>query len=370
VVKLSSISGRFIFSLALFFILLELTVRIIPDHVFRQPVRLIPDPIRNHIWKPNSELTIDDFVERGIPQYTHSINSLGWIGPEITQQSTGIRLAFLGDSFTEGTVPRSQAMPDLVGRSLAAKLNSPIEIINTGTSSYSPALMYITARYYLMQFKPDILVISIDMTDLFDDYIYSLCAERDTAGDLTACPAGTAESKLLRRTASGVRRTTQLERGLSWLGEYLKSFAILDLVVRQIFDRSKELHDGQPGLFDWCTDPESPNLEPLMSQTARDLTALIKLLKENGTKVFVTAVPHLEQFTGKWSTAPFDFVRYNSEATGAIFIDSFAGIRALLNGTDPQSIYIANDMHFNPKGYQLWADVIAQSMLEVAGRSQ
>ena len=82
------------------------------------------------------------------------------------------RIFYLGDSFTEGTAPMDQSVPSRVEQTLNDLVqNSSLnfEVINTGTTSYSPTIFYILARYVLTDYDPDLIVVNVDMTDDFDD---------------------------------------------------------------------------------------------------------------------------------------------------------------------------------------------------------
>ena len=90
-----------------------------------------------------------------------------------TKPDNTYRIFYIGDSFTEGTVGMKQSVPSIVEKSLNSKnSDTKFEVINTGTASYSPSIFYILVRYYLSEYSPDLLVLNVDMTDMYDDFRY------------------------------------------------------------------------------------------------------------------------------------------------------------------------------------------------------
>jgi hypothetical protein len=87
------------------------------------------------------------------------------------------------------------------------------------------------------------------------------------------------------------------------------------------------------------------------------LARVIRLAKEHGMKVVVTAVPHLEQLEGKWSLRPMDDIAAVCQDEGVPFLNPVEAFKQKLGSTPPTEIYIPRDMHFNYKGYRMWAAI-------------
>ncbi len=63
------------------------------------------------------------------------------------QKGDGIyRIAYLGDSFTEGTCSEVDSVLAIVERSLRALGFKSVEVINAGTPSYAPTLYYLLLK--------------------------------------------------------------------------------------------------------------------------------------------------------------------------------------------------------------------------------
>jgi hypothetical protein len=92
-----------------------------------------------------------------------------------------LNLIFLGDSFTMGVRldDHSKAFPGLVGAALARQNPSArIHTANFGWVSSSPLLSYRRLVDVGAKYSPDIVVLSVDMTDFQDDLRYERMLER------------------------------------------------------------------------------------------------------------------------------------------------------------------------------------------------
>src|SRR5262249_12563943 len=105
---------------------------------------------------------------------------------EPNAQSCAATVLFMGDSFMEGLGP-SDTVPVHVRRFFAQALGQGLCGLNPARSSYSPSICVPQAKKLIPLLKPDIVVIDVDETDLFDDfYRYRDLVRRDDAGSITA----------------------------------------------------------------------------------------------------------------------------------------------------------------------------------------
>ena len=134
----------------------------------------------DHQYKPNtsrvSTLYIADNPDFPDP-YLHAYNAQGWLEHDDVprEKPAGtFRIFYLGDSFTAGTLPMDQSVPSRVERALNTLVRDGrhVEVINTGTESYSPIVYYILYRFVLREYEPNLIVINVDMTDDLNDWIY------------------------------------------------------------------------------------------------------------------------------------------------------------------------------------------------------
>jgi len=115
---------------------------------------VVSDVYLNHTWKPNYSEIHREWIYKNpdFPTpYTHYYNSQGWLESyDVTKEKDPriYRIFYLGDSFTEGTAPMDKSVPSIVEQrlnNLSKGMNLKFEVINTGTSSYSPTLIFLLA---------------------------------------------------------------------------------------------------------------------------------------------------------------------------------------------------------------------------------
>jgi lysophospholipase L1-like esterase len=318
------------------------------------------DPVLNHIWIPNLSRTVGTFADRGIPPFTRTVNGQSWMMDyEVApQKSDGTyRIAYLGDSFIEGTCPAEDTVPSIVGSSLTVPGYERVEVINTGTSSYAPTLYYLLLKTKLLQFHPDLIVVNIDMTDVFDDSLYRATLVRGENGEPIACPAGHPLLSTHRRTERGLEQLSTFERGAAWLAERSSLARMILHVASQVKRDARSGDEGIPQAFAWCGTNRSQDTQSDVQWSMDMLRRLIQLAKSNGIKIVVTAIPHREQLEGKWSLQPMNDIEAVCKAEGVPFLNPVEAFKQRLGSTPPQEIYIPEDMHFNPKGYRMWGEI-------------
>jgi hypothetical protein len=125
----------------------------------------------------NKPLTLGTIAPKGCP-YIYGLNPRrGGISSQglrdrefaIPKPKNTRRLLLLGDSVTYGmSVAPESTFAKTLERNLNARLQQPIEVINTGVSAYTT---YNEVEYYLdrgRKFQPDVVVISFCMNDIVD----------------------------------------------------------------------------------------------------------------------------------------------------------------------------------------------------------
>ena len=322
---------------------------------------LQPDPILNHVWVPNQVRTTTAFADRGVPPYTRQVNEQGWMmDREVTVQKLQgtYRIAYLGDSFIEGTCPPEDTVPSIVERSLKVPGFSKVEVINTGTSSYSPTLYYLLLKTKLLQFKPDLVVVTVDMTDAFDDRIYQATLTTDSDGNPVACAPGHPALATHRRTEKGLEELSESQRILAQ-GAQRSSLLrmVLDITAQIARKRGAKGSAGVPELFAWCDPSPTERGNKETNYTVGMVSRIISLAQSNGIKVVVTAVPHLEQLESRWSVEPMNALASLCAEKKVPFLNPVDVFKKRLGSTPPSAIYIPNDMHFNTRGYRMWGEI-------------
>ncbi len=326
----------------------------------------------NHHFRPNFSRVEDLWVADNpdFPEpYVHAYNAQGWLEPydvSVDKPEGTYRVFYLGDSFTAGTVRMDGSVPSLVERALAERGDAgpTVEVINTGTESYSPIIHYVLVRYVLMEYDPDLIIMNVDMTDDLDDWKYQQTAEFDEEGNPVALPPRDLEASNFIDTGEGLVEQSAASRLHLFL--YTKSH-LYNGIVDRLGPRegTAAATAGNESTFlyrrwAWCQFEWDAETQDQVEKTLDWIRRTIAYARERGVRVMVTTTPHYQQYVGTpayplWSTRPHDEVERVAIEEGAKYLDSWEALRSSVIGTPQSYYYYHRDMHFNPRGYALWA---------------
>jgi hypothetical protein len=329
----------------------------------------------NHTWKPGGSSIHREWIDANprFPEpYTHTYNRQGWIEAYDVEQKKPAdtwRIFYVGDSFVEGTVPMHASLPSRVEQTL--NRHSPgggprFEVINTGTTSYSPLIHYVLIRYVLLKYEPDLIVVVVDMTDDYDDWKYAATAIFDEAGDPWAVPPRDLYAAPFLDTRSGPVKADRLARLQLFL---YRNSALYNLLLQRRSAPDEDFPAG-PEASDysrwaWCRDDWNAATVENAGRSLDALARIAALARERGVKLLITSVPHYLQYAGArdgsgapaWSSRPHTAIARVARENGAAHLDAFEALGPAIRGTPQDRYYYRGDMHFNPDGYALWADV-------------
>jgi len=336
----------------------------------------------NHAWRPNSERTMRALARNNpeFPEpYVQRFNAQGWVESydvELEKPPDVYRIFYLGDSFIEGPAPMSQNVPSLVEKALAeryADRGKRFEVINTGTTSYSPVIYYILLRYYLLPYEPDLVVLAVDMTDDYDDHIYRESLIRDSEGNPWAVPPNDVSQRVYIDTEYGFRRASFLTRVSLFLYQHSYAYNFvrdrvavsaetqerLEALARDDADSLKR--EGVYPRWSWVQHEWDEVTERNVAFTLEMVGKIARLCQKNGIAFVVTGVPHYPQYAAGdqkpvWSRRPHNELEKVAGRTGAAYFDSHEKLRSAIEGTEQHVYYYRRDMHFNPHGLALWAN--------------
>jgi lysophospholipase L1-like esterase len=354
-------------------------------HVSRVSDSFITNFRINHTWPPNSRMEHGEWANLNpeYPEpYVHCHNRQGWIEEydvRPAKPSGTYRIFYVGDSFTEGCVPMDESVPSRVETWLNGKLGKAgvrYEVINTGTSSYSPVIEYILVRHIIQPYSPDLVVVNVDMTDDYDDWKYRETLIVDPEGNPWAAPSRDIYSAVYMDTAQGAMRTSAWGR-LS-LRLYSKSYlynllqeAARERAEKKQWKRGTEPSEKEAGTptgqmlhrrWAWCEHEWDALTKENVRFTLDVLARLADFCNANRIKLLLTGVPHYRQFatddSGKteWSIRPHLEIEKVAKAKGVAYLDSVASLRPLIQGSPQHKYYYRNDIHFNPEGTRIWAE--------------
>ncbi|MBF0478080.1 MAG: hypothetical protein HQL26_01220 [Candidatus Omnitrophica bacterium] len=138
----------------------------------------VPNPLADVTQKRSDTLfTPNDVIHNrssadGEFDTTIHINSLGYRGPEFSpvKPNSRLRIFAVGDSFTAGVGANDdQTMPAVMEKLLRTQ-GRDVEVINAGIGHASPVQYYDHLYRLHLKYKPDLVVLFFDLTDLWDDW--------------------------------------------------------------------------------------------------------------------------------------------------------------------------------------------------------
>lgn len=345
----------------------------------------------NHVWKPNIRLEHHEWSKQEpafARPYVEQFNRQGWpMENDITlaKPPGTYRIVYVGDSFVQGTAPMNQRMPFLVGEhlnSLARGSGLRVEVVNTGTFSYSPTLYYLLTREVLLQYRPDLIVVCVDMTDDFDDWKYGQTLVLDADGNPWAAPPRDVSRAGYVDTTRGTKKANMWNRAELFLFRYSWTYHLVVQSARdRLIDESPDPNPDAPNTkelyhrWSWCRKDWDATTQHQVDWTLTLLKKLAALCRANNVKLVITSVPHYWQYagaadgTGKpaWSDRPHREIERTAVEAGVPYLNAFDRMNPNLQGAPQTNYYYHGDMHFNPRGYALWAETHVQYLVETAG---
>jgi hypothetical protein len=170
-------------------LVLEAAVRSVePKNILREYFER-PDPVFHSRFVPNASGWYKSLEFNA----SYSINALGLRDREISKKKPigTKRVLMLGDSFTEGNgVEAKDAFPARLQALVdAAGLSTRWEVLNAGEGGYSPLLEYLLLEKQLIELEPDLVILNLDLSDVYDDIQYTKLATFDAWGKPVAVRA-------------------------------------------------------------------------------------------------------------------------------------------------------------------------------------
>jgi lysophospholipase L1-like esterase len=259
------------------------------------------------------------------------------------------RIVVLGDSFTEG-YHREEGFAGVLER----RLNESghllrYEVINCGTSSYSPTLHYLRYRHQLSELRADEVIVNIDLTDVFDDNVrYRNEVIFDEGGEpVSAGPPRFSRAMI----ADELRFRYYLARLV--LGNPRSDAPLF--TKQDLF----AFHDGQIA-------PDSDAWQTAVDYTIGMLERLAELTRESGTALTLSMYPYREQFQSVdggpiWHRAFEQRVAEFAADADLSFYSAWDDLAELFEQSMP--LYWHNDFHFTYFGQRAWSEAFASHYL-------
>lgn len=359
---------RLLFSLLtllIIFLFLESTVRGIHLYypLFEDKISLSIDHPQFHHWHvPNaSETSVAATGEFHVPIRT---NSHGMPGKERSLlKPDGIyRIALLGDSFVEGFATKEEdsisvLLEDLLNKSSTKKH----EVLNFGSSTFSPSLEYYLLLNLAQKFQPDMVILLFHVTDVRDDWKYEKSKVLDRDGNTMGIDGTSRKSipyQILEKSAfmrTVVQKTKKLLRQRqfdvghvpdlteSYFAMFKDSYTRSDQMAwdltKSYLNRIKNWSDAAGVPFLLTVIPVGPQVEPVLKNT-------------KGKLLFPKDWQDLK------STKMQDILRDWSLKVGVNFLDLLPHAKAFKRTNPEETLFYPLDQHFTAAGNKVAATAI------------
>ncbi|NVN99748.1 MAG: SGNH/GDSL hydrolase family protein [Geobacteraceae bacterium] len=374
-----------IFNLAITITIITVIESVASLFVTKPSGYLTSDYRLNHKAIPNSEFLHTEWAHKDFPlPYKHYINKQGWLEKyDVSKKKAPdvFRIFYVGDSFVEGTCAMEKNVPSLMQgylNQLAKGMKLSFEVINTGTSSYSPTIYYLLIRYVLLDYSPDLIVVNVDMTDVYDDWKYGYTLIKDKDGNPFACPPRNVFNFDFIDTRQGAVKATLWRKLQLFLYQRSNTYHLVQKYRDKLFPEKEgipaDLETFNPDpykRFAWCLQNWDEETIKNVANSMDILKRLAILCKQRGIKVVFTSTPYYWQYAGEsdgsgapnHSRRPHIEVEKVAKETGISYLDSVSALEPYIKGTPVSKYYFPNDVHFNQRGYELWSKAQLQFLI-------
>ena len=306
---------------------------------------LYDDDTFHHRWLPNK--TVTNF-SRGTAVVVN-INSQKWpMQKEISlEKSVGKRLFCVGDSNTQAVVNETNKWPNLLQSKWNQNNANMLEVVNTGTSSWS-FLQYFLILNEIYPYKPDAILVGIDMTDLANDALYFQTAEFGLEGQPLRIRPHRAEKIVL--TPTGYFTLPSPRR---W------DFLLLNYVLwnLNIMSTSANVNDIQE--VNWFAGCWSQKTQAQFEKSIQIIRLINAECKKRGVRLLVTSFPHLSQFKDPSKVSPLIKIRAKIDSWKIPYFDLYNAIVSTCPNSRIEELYWPTDpTHFNVEGNKIIAEKI------------
>ncbi|MFB9268560.1 hypothetical protein ACFFWD_36490 [Bradyrhizobium erythrophlei] len=270
---------------------------------------------------------------------------------------------FLGDSFMEG-YDDANTLPYHVAKYFKTEREVCLKTHNAGYTSYAPSIFIPQAKILLPIVRPDYIVVDVDETDLYDDFVrYRELIVRDERGQnigVRASPIGHECSVGLMQARAHSLYLTRFA-AKTWL-----SLVHMPAVIRK--DRSDDLV-----LFSYSQDHDADLVRkyaaPLSTfgQNLQELADVLKGYAGDGARVLFIFHPHLGHLKpgadGRvWNDLVSSTVQAMCIRNGFLFFNATETLKQRF-GSRPEELYWRpGDMHFSFKGLEEYSNAVAAFM--------
>lgn len=292
----------------------------------------------------------------GGKNYTVATDSLGFKveKPKNTPMiSDKYRIAFIGDSFTEGIGVRYQ--DTFVGKIANHLLENNIEVLNAAVASYSPIIYYKKINYLLGKgLKFNELVVFIDISDVQDEALYYQMSD-----DNNVVSKNKKEDTLKNESISNkIKKTIK--------NNFILTYFALNQVDNFIFDSDVKKQQPMSAInlvrSMWTVDEKIFKAygNEGLKKAEFYMDKLYNLLKNNNISLTIAVYPWPDQiYNNDLNSIQVKHWRKWAQKNKIGFLNYFPcfisqSLKSKTNNFDKSKQYFINgDVHWNEKGHKL-----------------
>jgi len=275
----------------------------------------------------------------------------------------------LGDSFTWGWgVEKNETFSDIIEKDFYAQ-GDKIDVINAGFLSYSPLLEYLYLKNKGLEYKPDIVILNFDMSDVQDDYNYEKQAVFNSIGELLAVPS----------SLSGKKQISFQLKTPNFIYNLLKRIFVKVPNKQQI--NSPLLYDIRYSRYSTTLNNQFQNIEH-WNRSLNYITLINDLCLKNNITFILVTYPYGHQVnTEEWKEGrclfgfgsdiiygdtPENLLKSYSEENNINFIETFEKFRE----SNQSPLFFQYDGHFTRNGHKLIAEILLDSISEKIAKEE
>lgn len=346
--------GLLLASILICFLFAEAALRIIDGIRDKDAPKMNVDKLLHHSFPPDA--TFNDSGHGIAVEYvTNNESFLSDYNVSLIKNKGAYRIFYVGDSNTQGSVNKEDRLVSLISKKLNNDCNQNIEVINTGTSSYSFLPYYLLIKNKVLKYKPDLIIINIDMTDVANDYQYKKSIKMNGTEIVALDPSPSEYSGYMGRPGAICKIPIATNEWV-WLTQHFHFFKWM----HKFFVLYYEKNTNSPCWdysANWFNKSYSAQIEANVDFSLDVLNKTILLAKEKGVSIALVSVPHYPQFDESWSNRPHYILKNFSMAIGVPYLNTYESLYTTIHNTNVTDYYWKNDpSHFNVAGNKIWAD--------------
>ncbi len=277
---------------------------------------------------------------------------------EANAPQCGAKLLFMGDSFMEGTGPED-TVPVHIKHFFSRTKSRELCVFNAGCSTYSPSIFVPQAKKLIPKLNPDLVLIDIDETDIYDDYFrYRLLVRRDASGSIVAVDRTPIIDYFQQGLLKSVDKMLYLHRFFAKL--YFTKVDYPATFARYFEDKPRDMLwlARFPAAEVRTTYPAAIDH---FESTLEDLTSSVVARLGGPDRLVYLHHPHLEHLrtSGAFNDIVSTTIRKVASRNGAKYYDATKDLKAEFGG-EPEKYYIPDDVHFNALGQRAYGLAVAR----------